>query len=91
MQIVTTAMVVFGLWLFGTFLVPSPRVVEEVKETGSGEQVEPDAESDAATSRANFKSCRQAANPEPPPASRGRGSQRLHCVPYGTAFAAPSG
>lgn len=45
MQIVTTAMVVVGLWLFGTFLVPSPRVLEEVKETGSVEQVEPDVES----------------------------------------------
>jgi hypothetical protein len=45
MHIATTAVVVFGLWLFGTFLVPSPRVLEEVKETGSGEQVEPDVES----------------------------------------------
>ena len=49
MRIVTTTMVVLGLWLLGTFLVPSPRVVEEVKETGSGGQVEPDAESDAAS------------------------------------------
>jgi len=55
MQIVTTTMVVFGLWLFGTFLVPSPRVVEEVKETGSGGQVEPDAESDAASISGKFQ------------------------------------
>ena len=45
MRIVTTTMVVLGLWLLGTFLVPSPRVVEEVKETGSGGHVEPDVES----------------------------------------------
>ncbi len=45
MRIVTTAIIVLGLWLFGTFLVPSPRVAEEVKKTGSGEQVEPDVES----------------------------------------------
>jgi hypothetical protein len=55
MRIVTTAMVVLGLWLLGTFLVPSPRVVEEVKKTGSGGQVEPDAESDAASISGTFR------------------------------------
>jgi hypothetical protein len=49
MRIVTTVMVLLGLWLLGTFLVPSPRVVEEIKTTGSGGQVGPDVESDAAS------------------------------------------
>jgi hypothetical protein len=57
MRIVTTAVVVLGLWLLGTFLVPSPRVVEEVKNTGSGGQVEPDVEGAPQASRANFKPC----------------------------------
>ena len=54
MRILTTAMVLLGLWLLGTFLVPSPRVVE-VKETASEGQPEPDTESDAASISSKFQ------------------------------------
>jgi hypothetical protein len=47
MRIAITTLAVFGLWLLGTFLVPSPRVNEVEKTNGSARQGGPDVESEA--------------------------------------------
>jgi len=48
MRIAMTTLAVFGLWVLGTFLVPSPRVaVVEEKETGGARQGGTDVESEA--------------------------------------------